>query len=94
MQKTQINEEKKQVLCKGRLATGARCDHPIYLSDGRFIYIFDFLLNPEMDAQSVICPECGYQMNWKRNKEFFSNPRETKDKLFKIRETIYKSKFT
>lgn len=70
------NKEKKEVFCKGRITGTTRiCGRFLYHSDGRFLYINDFVLNPEDEVQILLCP-CGKKNFWKRNDEFTVNSKK------------------
>lgn len=87
------NKEKKEVFCKGRMPSGKKCEHPLYISDGMFIFIHNLILNSDLHAQSIICPKCGYEMVWRRHREYVDNPGMVKDRLQSIKYPAFKSKF-
>lgn len=63
--------EKKEVRCKGRIpGSNAICNELIYHSDGQFLFIVGFILNPSMNVQHIVCSNCGYTMVWKRDRKF------------------------
>jgi len=75
----QNEKQIKEVHCLGRLPNLGRCDEVLYQSEGEFFYVrvrenVYLIINEHLDLQRVRCPNCGYQMIWKRA-EIYRRPK-------------------
>ncbi len=59
------------------------------------MYILEFVLNADLDKQTVKCSNCGYTMIWRRREEFITKNDGGRQNLNKRRERQkYQSSFS